>query len=418
MKRTILLVLLALALCLGAAAAEGTVTLGQPFPDFTATDSQGNTFTLSGALKDHEAVLINIWTTWCPPCEAEMPFLNEACERYGDRVAIIALTYDADDTNEKIEEYRLNHGIRFPMGRDENAALFTYLGAEGVPVTAIVDRFGNAVFLRTGRFFREGDVGRVIETFLGDGYTATAVLDDIPKDTSTCAAPVSAATGVYAENEDARLVLFRTPGETEPTRGYVISGDTVRLRLEAAASDNPTNLLFYDAGTGSMLGLTELADPERGAYIYDLRMPGADGETYYTYAALVNEEGMILDGAYLIAGEEYTEALANEMRSWGYDITWEYAEAATAEADDRKAYVLHVIDQDGAAVSGMMVNFCTDTACTMKQSDGDGTITFDGAPDVYHIQLLKAPEGYSFDPDFEMYTGNTYSEWVIRVRKD
>jgi peroxiredoxin len=31
----------------------------KPFPDFTVTDSEGKTFTLSEALKDHEAVLIN-----------------------------------------------------------------------------------------------------------------------------------------------------------------------------------------------------------------------------------------------------------------------------------------------------------------------------------------------------------------------
>ena len=71
--RSISLVLLALLLCFGMAAAEDTVMLGEPFPDFTVIDTQGNAFTLSEALKDHEAVLINIWATWCPPCEAEMP---------------------------------------------------------------------------------------------------------------------------------------------------------------------------------------------------------------------------------------------------------------------------------------------------------------------------------------------------------
>ena len=43
---------------------------------------------------------------------------------------------------------------------------------------------------------------------------------------------------------------------------------------------------------------------------------------------------------------------------------------------------------------------------------------FGGAPDVYHVQLLQAPEGFSFDPDFEMYTDAVYGEWVLRIRND
>lgn len=44
------------------------------------TDSEGKTFTLSEALKDHEAVLINFWATWCDPCKNEFPMLNKVYE--------------------------------------------------------------------------------------------------------------------------------------------------------------------------------------------------------------------------------------------------------------------------------------------------------------------------------------------------
>ena len=171
MKKVLIALALLLALCLASAYAEEAGILGQPFPDFTVTDTQGNEFTLSEALKDHEAALINIWATWCPPCEAEMPMLNEVYEQYGDQVAFIALSYDADDTAEKVEAYRVDHGISFPMGRDEGAALYQYLGRQGVPTTVIVDRFGNAAFLRVGSFFDTGEVRRVLEAFLGDGYS-------------------------------------------------------------------------------------------------------------------------------------------------------------------------------------------------------------------------------------------------------
>ena len=93
-------------------------------------------------------------------------------------------------------------------------------------------------------------------------------------------------------------------------------------------------------------------------------------------------------------------------------------EPVQAEEQALQAYVLHVTDQNGDPVPGVYVNFCTDQACVMQKSDENGTITFDGEPAVYHLQLLKAPAGYSFDKDFEMYTENAYSEATLYIRKD
>ena len=141
----------------------------------------------------------------------------------------------------------------------------------------------------------------------------------------------------------------------------------------------------------------------------------------YDYVCLIggsSDGGEILYGAYLIAGDENVETLMSDLTSWGYSVTWEDAEPTSAEQTAPQAYTLHIIDQKGDPVPGVMVNFCTDTTCAMTQSDESGTITFEGAPDVYHVQLLKAPEGYSFDSDFDLYTDSVYGEWVLRIRED
>ena len=94
MMKKVILILLALALFLSvsASAEDESPLLGKPFPDFTVTDIDENTFTLSEALKDHEAVLINFWATWCGPCRNEFPAINKVYEEYKDRVAFIALS--------------------------------------------------------------------------------------------------------------------------------------------------------------------------------------------------------------------------------------------------------------------------------------------------------------------------------------
>ena len=349
-----------------------------------------------------------------------MPILNEVYEQYGDQAAFIALSYDADDTMEKIEAYRASHGISFPMGRDEGASLYQYLGRQGVPTTVIVDRFGNAVFLRVGSFFDAGEVRRVLEAFLGDGYTESAVLIEIPKDTATAAFPVSAVTSIQVENENIQPVIFWAEGDPEPQMTYVIYDDTAHLRLEAAASDDPANMICADYYM-NFYPLSSLLDAQRSAFLFDVKMPDADADKHYNYICLVDggsEEGKILYGVYLISGDEYIEELENDLLSWGYQVTWEYANNLPAGEAAPQAYILHITDQDGAPVPGATVKFCTDTTCVLLQADENGIVSFDGAPDAYHVQLLKIPDGYSFDADFELTIGDAYAEWILCIWKD
>lgn len=82
-KRFALILVLAL-LCLGGAFAEAKGPedyLGGPMPDFTVSTLDGGTFTLSDALKEKDAVLVNFWATWCGPCAFEFPYLEEAYEQ-------------------------------------------------------------------------------------------------------------------------------------------------------------------------------------------------------------------------------------------------------------------------------------------------------------------------------------------------
>ncbi len=420
MKKTLMLILLAAILCFGVSTAEEAGMLGQPFPDFTAVDTEGNTFVLSEALKDHEAVVLNLWATWCTFCKTEFPFLSEAREAYGDRVAFIALSAEEEDTMEKVAAYRREYGVDIPMGLDEGAALYAYTGGNGFPTTVIIDRFGNAAFEQIGAFLSAGDVKRAIGFFLGDGYTETVVLREIPPDTATGAFPVSSATAVRVENEGARYVTFFLAEDPDPLKACVVEDDTARLRLEAAAADNPSAMICFDAGTYTFHEVRGLLDPQRGVYTYQTAMPGADAEQHFTYVILLDgPSGAVYDQFFLISGDEYIGEMADWIASQGYTVTWEYTDSEPEKATTSPAaYLLYVVDQDGAPVPGVYANFCTDSTCVPRKADENGVITFDGAPDVYHVQLLKVPEGYSFDEGFEMYTGDTYGEWILRIRKD
>ena len=417
MKKTIVWILLALALLFGAAA-EDSAILGRPFPDFSVTDSQGNPFSLSEALQGHEAVLINLWASWCPPCEAEFPHLTEAYREYGDRVAFIALSCDGEDTPALIEAYRQAHGIPFPMAQDRDLAVDGYVQSPFIPVTVIVDRFGRAAFLQARMFASAGEIARTLDAFLGEGYTETAVLTRIPPDTSTRAYRVSAAWGIQVENGEKKGAAFSAMGDPEPQPAYVVYGDTAHLRVEVPADAGLEGVLLIDYSHNKILELNSLLDPESGAFVYDLPMPGPE-EAVYACVSVETMEDQFFCGLYLIPGEEGMEPPADEMTARGNEGSREYPEDARTEDAGRNAcYLLHVMDQEGAPVPQVYVNFCTDTACFMQVSDENGVIAFDGQPDVYHLQILRTPDGYSFDEGFSLYTDSAYGEWALRVKKD
>jgi len=432
MMKRLTAVLLALALLLsimllaGIASAEekDNDILGKPFPDFTVTDTEGNTFNLSEALKDHEAVLINFWATWCKPCALEFPFLNEAYKEYGSRVAFISLSTEPKDTVEKIAKYRKESGIDFPMGRDEDLSLYNYLGGkDSVPKTVVVDRFGNTVFVHTGMLKKAQEVERVLDPLLGDGYKETTVLDGIPAEDSTRTFPVYAARAIYPESGNYRKVNFHLANlPTQTITGYIVPEDSVRLRIEIAA-DDAVNEMLYGGEDYNIKDVVDLLDPEANVYVYEQKIPDVTAEEPYIDAALFNgktvSEFTDYYRVFLFRDESCISKVLDILNDVDLgEATWEYADEDEKAENGPKAYILHVVDQNNNPVGEVTVNFCTDQACTPSESDEKGLITFEGEPQKYHVQIINVPEGYSYDEDFEMYTTPAYGEWTLRIRKD
>ena len=57
--------------------AEGN-TPGSRCPDFTFTTYDGKEYNLYDTLAEKDMVLINLWATWCGPCQSEFPAMTEA----------------------------------------------------------------------------------------------------------------------------------------------------------------------------------------------------------------------------------------------------------------------------------------------------------------------------------------------------
>ncbi len=186
MKKIFLTLLLALSLLLSFAMAQETQLtpqdyLGKPMPDFTVTTIDGESFTLSEAVKSHKAVMVNLWATWCGPCESEFPFIEEAYKAYSEDVAVIALSVEPEDSDELLRQYAQAHGMSFPVASDREAGLNDIFVDQGIPTTVIVDRFGNVVLIEVGSQPSADPFMAMFEKLTGDGYTETQVFDGFPR---------------------------------------------------------------------------------------------------------------------------------------------------------------------------------------------------------------------------------------------
>ena len=243
-------------------------------------------------------------------------------------------------------------------------------------------------------------------------------------DAAVSAFPAAAERAIHVENEDAKPILFDADHLPEPFEACLVPDGTAHLRISIEPDDDPAwMVLCCDLGyTAEEKTIVELYNPELGAFVFDCPMSALSDGFYYVHCMLMDWElgsdDPDMREVFLIPDEAYIGEVAALIGEAGFEnVRWEFAEPAR-ETEPLKAYVLHVVDQFGAPVPDVYVNFCTDAACTLAQADAAGIIAFDGAPDTYHIQLLKLPDGYSADPGFELYTKPEYSEWALRVKKD
>ena len=144
-----LVLMLVFTLAVSGAQADPEAMYGQPFPDLSIQTIDGGTFTLSESLKTHDLVVINFWATWCGPCCMEFPYLQEAWEKYADRVDVIAMSVERTDTEKVLKSFAKKNGLTFPIGRDEKKLLDKMHG-DAIPTTLIVDRDGKVVSVEIG----------------------------------------------------------------------------------------------------------------------------------------------------------------------------------------------------------------------------------------------------------------------------
>ena len=114
--------------------------------DFTLKDQYKNVHTLSEY--EGKIVFLNFWATWCPPCKAEMPHIEDIYKEYGlnkEDVVILGVAspnLGKEGSEEHIKEFLKEEGYTFPVVMDYNGEFVYRYGISAFPSTFIIDKEG------------------------------------------------------------------------------------------------------------------------------------------------------------------------------------------------------------------------------------------------------------------------------------
>lgn len=142
---------------------------GDRAPEFTLLDREGNEINLSDLRG--KIVYMNFWATWRGPSTYEMPFIQEAYEKYQDKdVVVLAVNVLAAEEIEmkEINSYIDEKGYTIPILYDVDGSTMKQYKVGGFPTTFIIDKEGIIADFVSGSMEREvimDKINKVLEKY-------------------------------------------------------------------------------------------------------------------------------------------------------------------------------------------------------------------------------------------------------------
>ena len=122
-----------------------TTTSNQADFNLTLMDEDGNTLSLADF--KGKAIFMNMWATWCPPCIAEMPNINNLYKEMGREVAFVMVSLD--DDFETAKAFNSRKGFDLPIYTLQSHRPTMYQSTT-VPTTYVISADGQLMMTHKG----------------------------------------------------------------------------------------------------------------------------------------------------------------------------------------------------------------------------------------------------------------------------
>ncbi len=116
----------------------------EPAP-ISLTTLEGETVQLADLTAGKPTLLV-FWATWCGPCRAEIPKINEAYSRFGDQgLGVLAINPGIRDSLRKVRHYVGRFKPHYPIYFDSKQATRAAYSLMGTPTIILIDADGKEI---------------------------------------------------------------------------------------------------------------------------------------------------------------------------------------------------------------------------------------------------------------------------------
>jgi len=153
-------------------ASKPVAEVGKPIPNiniefYKGYEYRGNSQVKLADLRGN-VVMLNVWASWCKPCEQEAADLEAMWQLYQDR-DVVLIGIDYVDTPSGAYSYMQKFKITFPNAPDLQSAISTTLNRKmGVPETYFIDKNGILRYVQIGQFTSVEQITGILNPLLAE----------------------------------------------------------------------------------------------------------------------------------------------------------------------------------------------------------------------------------------------------------
>lgn len=117
--------------------ARGHPLINQAAPPIELATADGGQFKLADV--DADVIVLDFWTTWCPPCVKGLPQIQNVddwARQGGRRVGVYAV--NVAETVEQVKAFWKDHALTMPVIMDTDRRAAAAYGVEGIPQTVVI----------------------------------------------------------------------------------------------------------------------------------------------------------------------------------------------------------------------------------------------------------------------------------------
>lgn len=123
--------------------ATSRVSPGAPAPDFRAVTLDAQPVARTIADYRGQVVLLNLWATWCGPCEWEMPSIQALHNDFAAAgLKVVAVAVDDPGFEQRVRDFVARKGLTFEILSEGTGRIEADYEARGIPATYLIGKDG------------------------------------------------------------------------------------------------------------------------------------------------------------------------------------------------------------------------------------------------------------------------------------